>query len=558
MYRCLLTLLLSVLLPGLSAQPLLERTYVQTDKQLYLPGEQIWLKMYVTDVSGRPDFISKIGYIELTDEKNALLQVKVDLREGVGHGWMEFPHEIPTGNYRIVAYTNYMKNEGEEVFFNRVISVVNPYQKDNTVRVGTGSAETAHFLNSLFSNGITLSTDKSDYGKRENGVVQISGIPDNLHSLSISIAGTDLSTGLPDTTIEEWITGLPALSATSFSGNYLAEYEGHLLKGKIVNIDREEASVENGVVPLLGFVGNNIRMFAGRVEEETEVTFFTKDVAGSQEIATTVLGFSSNNRYRVDVISPFYEHRARELPELVLDPEWEQQLVQRSVGVQATRVYLEDSIKRTAPVDSYFNREPDWVYILDEWTRFTTMREVVIEFIPALRFRNQGSGRVLSVLNESRTGFSQGNSLVLLDGVPLIDHSDIYNYDPLKVERINIYRGQFVFGSQLFDGVISFLTYKNDYPGLKVDNRTQFFDYEGTQAKRYFYAPDYSLPAPVYERLPDYRHTLLWEPEIRIGENRSIAVPFATSDLSGEYKIVVEGLTKDGKPVAASGIIRVQ
>ena len=55
---------------------------------------------------------------------------------------------------------------------------------------------------------------------------------------------------------------------------------------------------------------------------------------------------------------------------------------------------------------------------MDEYTRFTTMEEVVIEFIPGLRFRKMDGVRRLAVLTEERIGYTIGNSLVLLDGIP--------------------------------------------------------------------------------------------------------------------------------------------
>ena len=97
--------------------------------------------------------------------------------------------------------------------------------------------------------------------------------------------------------------------------------------------------------------------------------------------------------------------------------------------------------------------QPDWSYLLDEYTRFTTMEEVVIEFIPGLRFRKMDGVRRLAVLTEERIGYTIGNSLVLLDGIPIVDHEIIFKYDPLKIRKIDVYKGKYVFGGQIFDGI---------------------------------------------------------------------------------------------------------
>ena len=80
--------------------------------------------------------------------------------------------------------------------------------------------------------------------------------------------------------------------------------------------------------------------------------------------------------------------------------------------------------------------------------------------------------------------------MVLLDGIPLVDHELLFNYDPFSLKRVEVYSGHFVFGGQMFDGIASFYTFRNDYPGLVLDPSSQLFDYEGTQEYRYFYMPD--------------------------------------------------------------------
>ena len=150
--------------------------------------------------------------------------------------------------------------------------------------------------------------------------------------------------------------------------------------------------------------------------------------------------------------------------------------VKRSVGLQVLHAYRSDSLVREKAEKPWFQWQPDWSYLLDEYTRFTTMEEVVIEFIPGLRFRKMDGVRRLAVLTEERIGYTIGNSLVLLDGIPITDHKIIFKYDPLKIRKIDVYKGKYVFGGQIFDGIASFSSYEHNYPGLVVDNSTQFFD----------------------------------------------------------------------------------
>ncbi len=97
--------------------------------------------------------------------------------------------------------------------------------------------------------------------------------------------------------------------------------------------------------------------------------------------------------------------------------------------------------------------------------------------------------------------------------------------------------------------MVFFSTYTKDYAGLKPDAFTLFYDYEGTLPHCHFYAPSYAGESKPDSRIPDYRHTLLWIPELNAQGQTRISVPFDTSEITGEFQVKVEGLTKDGKAI---------
>lgn len=158
----------------------------------------------------------------------------------------------------------------------------------------------------------------------------------------------------------------------------------------------------------------------------------------------------------------------------------------------------------------WFQWQPDWSYLLDEYTPFHDDGGSRDPSLSPAFVSVRWMGSRLAVLTEERIGYTIGNSLVLLDGIPITDHEIIFKYDPLKIRKIDVYKGKYVFGGQIFDGIASFSSYEHNYPGLVVDNSTQFFDYEGTQAQRIFYMPAYRTEAEKRSPVPDFRHTLLW------------------------------------------------
>lgn len=537
-----------------------ERLYLQTDKNLYLAGELIWLKLISTDNTGKPINISKVGYVELVDETSSQIQIKVELKDGVGEGWILLPTELPSANYRLVAYTKYMRNENEKIFFDKIIPVINTFVPDqlNTIKIDTLITNESNVNNNNNNNNktISISTNRSLYGKRENGELKLNGIPENIHTLSVSIAGIDMVSFGTASNILEFSKQTGNL-LPEFSFTYIPEYEGHMIKGKIIETSTGKPQTASNITPLLSYTGDKIRLFSGQFDENANVIFYTKGITGMEELVTKVLS-PIDNQFRVDIESPFAELTYNHLHDLKWNPSWNENILRRSVGLQVFHAFMADTISHTYPTDPVFRIKPDRQYHLDEYTRFTTMEEVVVEIIPSIRFRRINNKRTMSVLMEEGSTYTVGNSLVMIDGVPVTDHEIIFRYDPLKIKTIDVHMGNYYFGGQMFTGIITMWTYSNDYPGLTLDNATQFFDYKGPVGQRYFYAPSYDTDIIRKSSIPDYRHTLLWLPHMKIKGESTTIVPFSTSDMNGEFKITVEGLTNDGQPVYAVSYIKVE
>ena len=530
-----------------------ERVYVQTDKQTYLAGELLWMKFYLTDESGKPTTFSKIGYVELTGESDVHVQIKLDITDGLGEGWMELPVSLSTGNYILTAYTRNMRNEGEPVFFSKTIGIINTFKSDASVKTDTVSD--VYISHDLEKNNISVVTGMSVYKTRSLSEIQIHELPENIHSLSISVAGKDFVTSKDN--ILKWHNRLPALSDVHLDNYFLPEYEGHIISGKVVDAITNQPAEENSSYSYLGFTGNQMRVFGGFSDGENNIQFVTDLISGTKEMAVATVSLSSSE-YRVNIQSPFALHSEKKIQALKLNPEWKNQLLQRSVGLQVLYAYFVDSMSRVDTTYAHFQWKPDRTYILDEYTRFTTIEEIVIEFIPSLRFRRFDNKRFLTVLADDNSAFSLGSSLVVFDGIPIIDHDIIYKYDPLLIYKIEVYKEKFVFGNKRFDGMVLITTYNHDYPGLVLDEKTQIFDYEGTQVHRYFYSPSYVENTSTDSNIPDYRHTLLWMPEVEHNGQNSLTVPFSTSDLTGDYQVTVEGFTKDGKIIRGTSFFKVE
>ncbi len=104
-----------------------EKVYLQLDKPYYAIGDIIYFKAYTTVGSKhQPSGLSSILYVDLINDKDSIKQsLRLPLSAGLSWGDFTLADTLHEGNYRIRAYTQYMRNYGEDYFFDKTISVGN-------------------------------------------------------------------------------------------------------------------------------------------------------------------------------------------------------------------------------------------------------------------------------------------------------------------------------------------------------------------------------------------------------------------------------------------------
>lgn len=105
-----------------------EKVYLHTDKPHYFLNDTIWIKAYAIIETGKdePEKTPSLPlYVELIQESVVpyVSRIIMKMENGMGQGNIVLPRGLRPGVYTLRAYTEWMKNFGEEAFFEKNIWV---------------------------------------------------------------------------------------------------------------------------------------------------------------------------------------------------------------------------------------------------------------------------------------------------------------------------------------------------------------------------------------------------------------------------------------------------
>lgn len=329
---------------------------------------------------------------------------------------------------------------------------------------------------------------------------------------------------------------------------FAPEYHGHIVTGKI--IDTRTGAVAKNIEGFMSVPSVRTQFNVSTSDANGLVKFDMKNMTGSAEVIVQTNPLF-DSVYRIDVQNPFSENYSdTKLPAFVFPKNYPNTILDESINMQAQNIYAADKLKevRLPVVDTNaFYQNPDAIYWLDNYKRFTTMEEVMREYVTATNVKLRNGKFTINLQNKMSNTWFDDNPLVLLDGVPVFDINKIMQYDPLKINRLEVVNHRYFIGNSVFSGILNWTTYKGDLKGFELDPHATVIDYEGLQLEREFYAPSYDDEKRVNSHIPDLRNTLYWSPAIHTDQQGKQSVNFYTSDAKGRYLVVLQGISADGK-----------
>ena len=552
---------LLVSLPALlGAEPRRERVYISTDKEVYVAGDAVWLSAWCMDAgNGRLSDFSKVAYVELHSPTGMVQTAKLALNGGRGAGRLTLPTTLPTGNYRLLAYTRLGASEEgfDPLTGARTLSVFNTFSNERAAGVEVvRQAPQAPAVPSIGALQIEAADAKTSSQARivlvNNGAEPV--------DFSLSVRHNDGIPAPAGAHLADFVSAVKALpAARGFDGSVIPEYEGEIIRGHVSGTDEASRKAFQGKQVYLSSPGTGENLYAETIAEGGQVTFVTSNVYGDRELFLEIEDLGKRDGGHLELESPFLNLPAGEIPSLQLYSGWASALELRGLGMQVEKNFDADTLYDALPMNIHriLDSRDRSRYVLDDYTRFPLMEELFIEFIPELRIRRVDGKRELQVRMPNRqagTGFyfPTSDALVLLDGIPILDHEKVFAYDPLLVQFIDIYEKAYFFGPKNYTGVVNFVTYKGTLPSMQFADNVRIVDFQGC-----------SLPLSytcigVDASYPDFRQTIYWHPMLTLAPGERLEVECKTPLYGGRFDVVAEGLTRQGSAVFGQASLEIR
>ncbi|MEL6810174.1 MAG: carboxypeptidase-like regulatory domain-containing protein [Bacteroidota bacterium] len=551
-----------------------ETVFVHYNSSLFLSGEYLYYKVYCLQASEKYSRLSKIAYVELIGEDGQVVfKHRISLNKGIGQGDFFIPTSVPSGNYKLVAYTQWMRNEGSSVFFKGDVTIVNPYRADQRafLEVSSGS-ETDIKIDEESPQKITesrgykefeLRLDKGRlYKNRQEVTLSFKNFirEKGLGHYSLSVRKTDALPRVDRPTSNAYKPHTTGQGRSINSSSFQPESKGYIISGKVLETASGQPAANESVAVSIG--GEDF-IFKATTTNALGAFQFAIDVPTQEDRAVVQVLSDRRDLFTIQLDQQKeIDHSNLEFLSYAMTPSMKAVLEQRSVNNQIENGYYSikpDTLIPLATEKPFMYYENHLRYDLKDYTRFSTMEEVFTEIVDRVWTATDTNGkRIVKVFHKKTTLPNQDYPLIFIDGHFVQDPQELLDYNALQVQKVNVVQNQYQFGNKEYQGIIMIETVDANHESMLNGDHMKSVALFKPQREKLYYRQVYrAVTSETDKRIPDYRSQLLWEPSITL-EGSEVRFQFYTSDNAGEYEISLEGFTMEGKPVSLKEYITVE
>jgi hypothetical protein len=519
---------------GFSQNSLLKKEMINFSipKNIYFGGERIWIQAGVsTELGSSP---SQIIYAELLNRYNeSVALTKMPSADGESFNYLRIPANLPSDHYLL-----------------RVFTRVSPYLD---LELGL-TQQLVTIFNS--SNPPAVIANRKEYLIQEENTDKISLNSKNLRGGEFLELNLNTITGIKEIQISAMNPFLEKQGQLSSKELYqsiesrtlVPELFGHIVEAKL-----DQESPDTTQLYYLSVHGAKSALFTDRPDTFGSMYFDT----GGMKNWRFMVAQANNNLSLVDlsIVSPAPKTKFKSefnFPILEISPADEPYLTALLKAGQVEGYFVQEFDSSPFPVVTGFVE--DITYRLDDYTRFESVETVIKEYVPETSVRTVQKRKEFRVLDKVRGSIFDSNPLMLVDAMPVFDSDLLAAFDPKGLEKLEVLTRNFYLNEEVFPGVISFSSYKNDFGGFPIPTNGIYLDYQGILPK--VLEKNKLFASPTDLKMKDWRTVIYWS-ATETGENSIENLRLKLPVNSGVYQIKVTFVDQSGNVQKALRTFRV-
>jgi len=538
-----------------------EKIVVSPNTALFFTGESMYYKVYCFNTkTNQYSNNSKIAYVELVGSNGVVFKQKVKLNKGVGMSDFFIPATVKSGNYKLIGFTQWMKNGTKNNFFQKDIVVLNPYETNANVDEAGSISENFKNLSQQTTNKkevISLVTNAQTYKTRSKVKLDVSLLGNGFGNYSITVRKKDdlISNSLPHS-FSTSNSKLNTVSEPKTIGKsiYLPEFIGEMITGTVIN--KSTGKPQGGKEVVLSILSDEVFQDITKTNDYGVFYFQLKDSYSKSEALVQVLG-KDREDYNIEVKDyESIDYSVLKFGNFHLSQEHQKMIEERSIHNQVQNAYFnvkQDTLKTDVYPQPFFGNPPT-VYQLDDYKRFPTIAETIVEVIDHVWDQKAENGKRSIDVREREFDPYYGIDLapmVLIDGAFMQDHQYVLDFDADKVKTIKVHREEYYYGKIVYQGIVRIETFDQNFAEELSGDYLKKFELFNAQPQKGYFNQSYNSSKTELNRTPDFREQLLWYPNLQFTK-KTMNIEFFTSDVTGDFEVIVSGYTNLGEPVYIS------
>ncbi|MGF1585268.1 MAG: hypothetical protein ACFCUM_08110 [Bacteroidales bacterium] len=537
-----------------------------SDRDVYIAGERIYFKVYL-DISAEKNIHGGlVGYVLRSSIDKSIHTGILTLTNNMAYGSFNIPDTLSTGFYQLVCFTNTAKHLGEASYAAKQLVIANRFDREPEKAVSPLVASEGQVQPALpavinFSgNGNLLRSCKKEYNTRERISITINPALSERGAtwLSLSVSETD---------------GMIYYPGKQVSGNSLINGLKINQKDKLA---RNNALLISGEVTdkLSGIPVKNIDLFLTSPDSIIYLLHTTSDEDGSFHFILNapereVFINLKDPELQDNSIIRLFDKFSIEISELPVPPFLNESVydhIRKSQDIVSINRHFDISFhidqdkpeENRAGIRPRLYSNPVSVIKLDDYLPFSDLREIAREIIPGWRIRQRDERLTSNLINVRTRQYFNDEPALFLDGVHIGHLEDIISFGSAELYSIEIHNMHWRYGETEFQGIISINSRSNLYKSVVSSRSFASFKPPSLTYPSTLILPFYNEKTN-YDNIPDLRQTLFWKPDIFLNHESEIeTISFYTGDLTGDFKVIIEGVTDEGDYISKYINIRIK